>query len=354
VVNLTVIVSIMSTGSSAFLCSSSTSIDTASRKLIILGNKGATAQPTTPSQANVLNPRRPANRRGPAAANVASAPLARPQGAHAQAEYVGPSQPRSTTTLRPQYDRKRSSLPNGNQCVFPYIAGIFRAGQHCSTTLRQISGLGVRFPRGAQTLDITEDSPFKPCESQVAHPLAQRSSTPCGRPRAPAARADARRCVPNTAATPPPAPHRVRPNAGRHPRRRGTARRVHRRPAPVHRASTRPLLPPTAAVRHRITATVLRLGRPRRTRAGPGPAQAAQSLQGRDCRHRRDTALIRRMSEPGGMHHARTRTGCSGHRTRRTAGTPWPCLPTLDGPRSSRPHRGTCGRRLVFQPLTRA
>ena len=73
-----------------------------------------------------------------------------PPEAHAQAEYVGPSQPRSTTTLRPQYDRKRSSSPNGSQRVFPYIAGIFRHGQHCSTALRQISGLGVRFPRGAQ------------------------------------------------------------------------------------------------------------------------------------------------------------------------------------------------------------
>src|SRR6185437_1007225 len=37
------------------------------------------------------------------------------------------------TTLRPQYDRKRSSLPNGSQRVFPYMAGVFRPSQHFST-----------------------------------------------------------------------------------------------------------------------------------------------------------------------------------------------------------------------------
>jgi len=154
-----------------------------------------------------------------------------------------------------------------------------------------------------------------------------------------------------------PLPHRVRPNAGRHPRRRGTARRVHRRSAPVLRGSAPPPLPRD---RRRPAPSHRRPFYGWAVRDEPAPVEDLRKLlkacEEPDSRQWRDTALIRRMPEPGGMHHARTKAGCSGHRTRRTAGTPWPCLPTQDEPRSSRPYLGTCRRYgvWVFQPLTRA
>ena len=62
--------------------------------------------------------------------------------------------------------------------------------------------------------------------------------------------------------------------------------------------------PATSAVRYRVTAAVRRLGRPRQ----PAPVEDLRKLlkacEGPDSRQLRDTALTRRMPEPGGMHRA--------------------------------------------------
>jgi hypothetical protein len=117
-------------------------------------------------------------------------------------------------------------------------------------------------------------------EPQVAHPLAQRSSTPVN-----AHALLLREWTPCLARRAPqlchrPLLHRVRPAADQHPRRRRPARRVHRRSAPVRRASAPAPLPrdlrrplPT----HRRSSTA---GPSATARAGRGPAQAAQSLPG--------------------------------------------------------------------------
>ena len=62
--------------------------------------------------------------------------------------------------------------------------------------------------------------------------------------------------------------------------------------------------PATSAVRYRVTAAVLRPGRPRQPAPVEDLRKPLKACQGRDSRQLRDTALTRRMPEPGGMHRA--------------------------------------------------
>jgi hypothetical protein len=62
--------------------------------------------------------------------------------------------------------------------------------------------------------------------------------------------------------------------------------------------------PATSAVRYRVTAAVPRLGRPRQPAPVEDLRKPLKACQGRDSRQLRDTALTRRIHEPGGMHRA--------------------------------------------------
>jgi hypothetical protein len=62
--------------------------------------------------------------------------------------------------------------------------------------------------------------------------------------------------------------------------------------------------PATSAVRYRVTAAVLRLGRPRQPAPVPDLRTLLKACEGRDFLQLRDTALTRRIPEPGGMHRA--------------------------------------------------
>ena len=62
--------------------------------------------------------------------------------------------------------------------------------------------------------------------------------------------------------------------------------------------------PATSAVRYRLTAAVLRPGRPRQPAPVEDLRKPLKACQGRDSRQLRDMALTRRMPEPGGMHRA--------------------------------------------------
>jgi site-specific recombinase XerC len=62
--------------------------------------------------------------------------------------------------------------------------------------------------------------------------------------------------------------------------------------------------PATSAVRYRVTAAVPRLGRPRQPSPVEDLRKPLKACQGRDSRQLRDTALTRRIHEPGGMHRA--------------------------------------------------
>jgi hypothetical protein len=145
--------------------------------------------------------------------------------------------------------------------------------------------VGGSIPSRRTTVDITGDSPFRPASARSAS-ASTALIHPCGRPRAPAARwthAAARR-TPQRGHRP--LPHRVRPDAGRHPRRRGTARPGHRRSAPVRRASAPAPLPATVAVRYRsplqfygrASATA-----PRRSRTCPSCSKPARDGTPASC-----------------------------------------------------------------------
>jgi hypothetical protein len=156
----------------------------------------------------------------------------RPPEARAQAEFVVPSQPRATTTLRPQYDRNNSPDPTVATRI-PLYGRVFVLGQQCSTALRQISGLGfdslaAHKPLPSQGILRSDHRVARsaPPSTALIHPSKRR--------RASAARVDphAVRAEHRTDATVR-SPTRSAQEAGRHPRRRVTARRVHRRFAPV-------------------------------------------------------------------------------------------------------------------------
>ena len=121
---------------------------------------------------------------------------------------------------------------NESQRVFPYMAGIFELGQQCSTALRQSAGWGfdsLAAHKPSPSLGILRSDH----RAAASDPLAQRSST----------RLDADPLLSGTERTPVRAAHlgdatgrsptKSAQEAGRHLRRRGTARRVHRRFASV-------------------------------------------------------------------------------------------------------------------------
>ncbi len=90
--------------------------------------------------------------------------LFRPPEAHAQAEFVGPSQqdPRPlTTTIYPKPILITQRYPTH----IPLYGRSFRPGQHCSTASRQISGLGFE--------SLAAQKSLKYC-GKVRHPSAPR------------------------------------------------------------------------------------------------------------------------------------------------------------------------------------